>query len=205
MITTIEDQQKFIVPLNRDSEKLYYDQRMIVDAPVLSEPRAWSITKVNRIAANGLNNITLAQDRFDQFRDFIEVDESNNVVGMWANYYSSTVLPKEEEEKQDIYSTITYSGLKPEIKVNGSYKKFTANFFNSEGETDPEVGSWTFSVDGEDATELVSVLTTEDSSDVQPNQIKVKFVGDDTYIGKVLLVKYTASVASELEVAIVAL
>ncbi len=37
--TTTEDQYKFAVPLNRDTEKLYYNQRIIIDNKVLSEPR----------------------------------------------------------------------------------------------------------------------------------------------------------------------
>ena len=40
-IQSPEDQQKFIVPLNRDSETLFYSQRMIIDNNVLTEPRVF--------------------------------------------------------------------------------------------------------------------------------------------------------------------
>jgi hypothetical protein len=199
--TSVEDQQKFIVPMNRDSEKLYYDQRMIIDAPVLSEPRAWEISKVNRIAANGLVQVTLAQNKFNQNTDYIEVDEDGDVIGMWADYYSSAVTPT--DTTIDVTSNITFSGLKPEIKIRGGYKKFTVTFEDS----DFESGVWSFSINGEDATDLVQTLSNAESSDLEENQIKAKFLGYEEYVGKVLTVKYTSDsgVESSLDVSIVSL
>ena len=79
--TTPQDQQKFVVPLNRMTENIYYDQRMIIDAPVLTEPRTWIVSKVNRIAANGLVHVTLAQSKFNAHTDYIETDGDGNVYG----------------------------------------------------------------------------------------------------------------------------
>lgn len=190
-------QQKFILPLNRDTEPLFYNLRMIIDNKVLTEPRAWKITKVNRLTSNGLTHITLAQDFFDEHNDYIELDTNGNVIGMWADYFKQgQVLPtKKEEPPKNVYSSISYSGNKPEIKVNGSYKKFTVNIYD--GETDTNIpyvnGIWKFEIrNGGLITpapaDILTILTNQDSTDVADNQIKIKFDGDDSYIGKVLVI-----------------
>lgn len=199
--TTVEDQQKFIVPINRDTERLYYDQRMIIDAPVLTEPRTWEISKINRISANGLVHVTLAQNKFNQHTDFIEVNDEGNVIGMWADYYSSAVIPVDVESI--INCNISFSGIKPEIKVHGGYKKFTVNFCGKNFES----GKWNFYIDREDASGLVQTLSRSDSNELEENQIKVKFIGSDDYLGKVLTVKYTSDsgITSALDVSITSL
>ena len=189
-IQSPEDQQKFIVPLNRDSETLFYSQRMIIDNNVLTEPRAWKVTKVNRISPNGLNRLTLAQDRFDQHKDYIEKDSDGNVIAMWADYYQN-VEPKPEVFVPDNTNTrIEYSGKSPIIKVGGSYKILSVV---ASDESPVEIGTWSFSIDGNDATELVQVLNSNDSDAITENQIKIKFIGSYDYFGKILLVENTAS------------
>ena len=124
-ITSIEDQQKFTVPLNDITEHLWYNQRMIIDAKVSTEPRAWEISKINRISPNGLVEVTLAQDSFDQNHDYIERDSNGNIIGMWADYYRTIVKEEIVTDKEiNYYSSITYSGVKPQIKIGGTYKKF---------------------------------------------------------------------------------
>lgn len=175
------------MPLNRDSETLFYSQRMIIDNNVLTEPRAWKVTKVNRISPNGLNRLTLAQDRFDQHKDYIEKDSDGNVIAMWADYYQN-VEPKPEIFVPDNTNTrIEYSGKSPVIKVGGSYKTLSVV---SSDESPVEVGTWSFSIDGNDASELVQVATSDGSAE---NQIRIKFIGSYDYFGKILLVENTAS------------
>ena len=173
-ITQPEDQQKLILPLNRDSEHLYYNQRVIIDAPVLTEPRAWHISKINRIAYNGLLNLTFAQDLFDQHNDFIETDADGNVIGMWADYHRQPI-----KEVQQVSFEILYAGVRPQIKVGGSSKKLTVSF----SDDNTYDGSWSYTIDGVDAAALLQ-------SEVSGNTNKIKFIGDSTYIGKTLTVKY---------------
>ena len=45
--------------MNKDTETLFYNHRMIIDTKVDSEPRAWLISKVNRISPNGICRVTL--------------------------------------------------------------------------------------------------------------------------------------------------
>lgn len=189
--TIVQDQQKFVVPLNRDTEQLYYDLRMIIDAKVLTEPRTWKISKVNRISPNGLTRVTLAQDFFNPNDDYIEVDENGIVQGMWADYFKD--IPPEEHEvipqPTNLYSKITYSGNKnPEVKVGGSYKTYTVKFYNDEGEVDLKYGHWTFEINEKDVSELLNYSTPS------PDSIKVKLTqGCEEFIGEDLVISYISN------------
>ena len=202
-ITSPEDQQKFVVPLNRDTEKIYYDLRMIIDSGVITEPRTWEVTKVNRISPNGIARITLAQNKFNQHTDYIETDDLGNVVGMWAGYYDTPITPTDPiPEITDLTCNITYSGTSPQIKVGGSYKKLTATFYKNSTKIDPIIGTWKFLIDGEDASDVITIIETE----TEPYQIKVKAPTDPEYIGKILTVQYvTDKVTGSLNVDIIAL
>ena len=109
---------------------------------------------------------------------------------MWADYYSSdgTVPSDEMTPEEDIHSVIQYVG-KPNIKAGGSYKKFTVIFYDHETVIDHKIGQWTFTIDGEDASSLVQTDTT----DVEENQIRVRFIGSEDYMGKTLKVEYSSN------------
>lgn len=191
----------FILPLTRKTEHLYYNMRMIIDNKVLTEPRTWKITKVNRLDANGLTKITLAQDRFDSHKDYIELDDNGNVIGMWADYFTEGQLlpePYEDiEEPMELHSEVTYAGVAPELKVKGSYKKLTVKFYQNGEEMPFASSSWSFAIkDGDIVTPLPDyseylVVSTEGLTN---QQIKIKFIGDASNIGKVIIVTNTASV-----------
>lgn len=189
--------------MTRDTETLFYNIRMIVDSKVETEPRAWLISKVNRISPNGIVRVTLAQDNFDQHRDYIEKDENGNVIGMWANYWNDGIEPvplNPDTPSPSLTSVITCSG-KQQIKVGGSAKTFTLTYYDETGEVPHDPGLWEIFVDGKSAPELLEITTIEDGS-----KIKIKFLGDDSYIGKVLLIKNTyQDVVATLQIEITAL
>ncbi len=194
----MQDQQKIILPMNRDTENIYYNQRLIIDNNVITEPRTWEVSKVNRINSNGVVLITTAQTLFDPHRDFIEKDNDGNVIGMWASFFDSGYIPQDPPSDEEVLPTISYSGIKPELKVNGSYKKLTTS--------DGGGGTWSYAISGEDASSLVNVLTAAESSDVEDNQIKIKFTGSSIYIGETLVVTYTnESGATSIRLAIISL
>lgn len=202
-ITITEDQQKFAVPMTRDTETLFYNRRMIVDTKVSSEPRAWLVSKVNRITPNGICRVTLAQDTFDQHNDYVEKDENGNIVGMWANYFNNNVEPTPivPDEISGVTAKITCSG-KPQFRIGGSPKTFTVTYYDDENQeiTDHSVGSWALSIDGTTVPDAVVELTLID------NKVKVKFLGDDSYIGKILTIKnISEDVTASLDVEIIAL
>lgn len=193
--------------MTRETETLFYNIRMIIDAKVESEPRAWLISKVNRISPNGICRVTLTQDNFDQHNDYVEKDEDGNIVGMWANYFNSNVEPTPAIQDDDtsvfssVTSKITCSG-RPQIKIGGSAKTFTVRYYdyNDEEILDHVTGSWEFFIDGESLPNNLMNLSYQD------NKVKVKFLGDDSYIGKILTIKNTSEDAvSELQIEIIAL
>lgn len=166
---------------------------MIIDNKVLTEPRAWHITKVNRLEVDGLTRITLAQDRFDQHKDYIELDDKGNVIGMWADYFEEgQVEPTDAfEDKPNLYSVTSYSGIRPEIKVGGGYKTLTTEFYRDDEIIVPYACAWTFSLkDGEQVTPIDLNLLNVVS--LSGNKMKVKFLGDGSYIGKALIITSTA-------------
>ena len=196
-IESVEDQQKFIVPMNELTEHLFYNQRMIIDNKIDvksgNEPRAWKVSKVNRINSNGTLLVTLAQDKFNAHTDYIEYEndsDPSSIIGMWADYYSNDgVVPSDDKPpEEDIHSEIQYVG-KPNIKVGGSYKKFTVVFYDGDKVIDHKLGHWSFSIDGTDA----SLLVQTDNTDVEENQIRVRFIGSEDYMGKTLKVEYSSN------------
>lgn len=202
--TVVEDQYKFLLPLNRDTEKIYYNQRLILDAPVLTEPRAWKITKINRLAPYGIGLFTMAQDKYNQHTDYIEKDQNGNVIGMWADYWENNFEPTEQKQEiiNEVISKIVYSGNKPQIKIGGSYKKFTAVFMQKDKEISPQNGTWAFTMDGEDISNIFSILYVDSNF----NQVKIKAPNDNNYLGKTIKVSYVSSVGTtSIDVDIVAL
>lgn len=190
--------------MTRDTETLMYNIRMIIDTAVETEPRAWLVSKVNRISPNGICRITLAQDSYDQHNDYIEKDIDGNIIGMWANYYNNKVEPTPiipDSDTPSITSKITCSG-KSIIKIGGSAKTFTVTYYDEEGNELDNFGPgiWEFFVGTK------SVPSSDIDIVQNGNQIKVKFIGDDSYIGKILLIRNTASTyVSEYQIEIAAL
>ena len=182
---------------------------MIIDSPLFNsdaEPRAWLISKVNRISPNGIARITLAQDVFDQHNDYIERDSDGNIIGMWANYFNSNIEPAaiiadDNEYYIPVTSVITCSG-KSQFRIGGSSKTFTVNYYDDSGNeiVDYNIGEWSFTIDGETVSDELLNLAAEN------NKIKVKFLGDDSYIGKIITVTNTSgSVISSIDIEIIAL
>jgi len=201
-----ENQTKFILPYNDISKTIFYNQRMIVSVP-LPEPIVWRITKVEGLNSPGVIHYTLYQDIFNNHTDVVECDEDGEVVGMWADLLKEKNLPNinpilPEPELLGDYAEITFAGRDSHIKVNGSYKAVTVTYYNSkEILKDQTPGDWSYSIDGVDATDLVKVIEGNTA-----NTIKIKFLGDEEYLGKVLTVKNSRdNIVAELQLEIVAL
>lgn len=195
-IETVENQRKCVLPMNNISETLYYNQRIILSAPI-EEPICWNLSKVEQISPKGINHLTFTQDHYDQTKDAFEYEdgEISNVynpnkiiVGMYADYYSSTVIPTDGTTPiippTTVYGVITCS-TKAEIKVGGSYKKFNIKFYEEDTEINFKPGQWQFYV----GNELANVEWTK--SGLEENQIKVKTSED--YIGQNITVKYISN------------
>ncbi len=161
-----------------------------------AEPRAWRITKIDRTNPNGVANITLYQDAYDQHHDYIEYadkDDPSSIIGMYADFYRETTDPVSPDTPVDdgIRAEIQYSG-KGILNVGGSFKKFNVSFYDGESTIDFVPGIWKFTVNGEDVSTLLSVLTNAEDNSLPQNMMKCRFNGNEDYIGETLVVSYEA-------------
>ncbi len=204
-VTTVENQRKFILPYNDISKTIFYDQRMIISPP-LEIPITWRISKVEGVNPLGVIHYTLAQDVWNPHTDYIEYDEDGNWLGGYADYYNEDNLPidksSSDSQNQDAYAEITYAGTEPHIKVNGSYKKITITYYSTQSEDpDQTPGEWSYFIDDTDVSDLIKVLETDSL-----NSIKIKFLGDEEYLGRTLLVKNIRdNITAELQLFITSL
>ena len=187
--------------MTRETEKLFYNQRLIIDNRVLTEPRVWVITKPNRIANKGICGLTFAQDVFDPHKDFIEMDEDGNVIGMWADYFDNGLTPEDHVDYDGLTCELSVVGNK-RIKIDGGYKRLSVEFYKNGVPTEYKEGYWNYYVDGTDVSLLVEELT----DGLAKNERSIRFIGTDDYIGKILTVVFTAgSVSDDVELSITGL
>ena len=190
--------------MNDISATIFYNQRFIISAPI-PEPLAWRLTKVEDVSPKGVRRLTFAQDNFNQHSDYIEKDENGNIIGMWADYFKSNIepspIPIDDVPPSSTTSKITCSG-KPQFKIGGSAKTFTVTFYDDKGQviTDHDVGTWSWSIDG---TAIPNELF---DINLDGYKAKLKFLGDDSYIGKILTIQnISEDVTASLDVEIIAL
>ena len=203
-IQSVEDQQKIALPLSSITETLTYNHRLVIDSKLYnddSQPRAWLISKTKRISPNGIVVVTCAQDKFDQFNDYIERDEDGNIVGMWADYFKGN-LPQEDSSptppSSSTTSKITISGTSNQVKIGGS-KTFTVSFFEDDQPTEHDPGAWSFYFGEDNAEDYLSI------SYPAPDKVRIKIKNDDDLIGKILSIKNTSGeVVSSFNVEIIA-
>lgn len=202
-----EDQTKFALPLNRDTEHLYYNTYLVIDANVLTEPRVFQISKINRSNSKGIAVFTCTQELANQHTLKADYDEDGNVTAWWADWNDTEVPPfpaisDDASTPSSIKSVITCSG-KSIIKIGGSAKTFTLTYYDEEGNvSDYTPGYWALWIDNKRVpNSIVEYIETDD-----PHKLKIKFLGDDSYIGKILKIRNTSDdVVAELDVEIIAL
>ena len=194
--TSQENQDKVWLPLNPITEKIWYtmdsskNMRVLVSS-YTDNAIAWTISKVENAQPLGVQKLTLYQDFFDQHRDYIEKDSDGNIIGMWANYFDTSITPTDPSTPTPAPSSITarISASTSTIKVGGSYKNLTANLYNDSNEDitteyADATFTWTCSIDNEDWTDKVTWR-----AGTEFNQKKLKFPNDTSVIGKILSVK----------------
>lgn len=194
--TSQENQDKVWLPLNPITEKIWYTNESSKNMRVLvssftDNAIAWQISKVENAQPLGVQKLTLYQDFFDQHRDYIEKDSDGNIIGMWASYFDSEIVPTDPSTPTTPPSSITarISASTSTIKVGGSYKNLTVNLFNDSNEDitteyADATFTWACSIDNEDWSDKVTWKVG-----TEYNQKKVKFSNDTSVIGKILSVK----------------
>lgn len=186
--TTTENQALVWMPLNPETTTAYYNTRFIMSAKNIKQPIEWRVSKVETEIPTGINKLTLYQDEFKP--DKALYDEEH---GWWyANYYDSNIDTQPEPELEPItrdYCKLFYNN-NAEIKVNGGYKKITAVYYDEfdKETTGHNVGEWKFELQYKDAITDATTLVDVVSDPSNANVIKVKFLGDETYLGKQLII-----------------
>lgn len=202
-MNSLDNVDKAYLPLNTITENISYvdedsnNQRMIISAKT-KHPLVWKLTKLENTKPLGLLQLTFSQTSFDQNNDYIEKDDEGNIVGMWADYFTSST-PTDTDKPSYIPSTI-YGKITAStsiIKVGGSYKILTLKLYDSD---DNEVTdnysestfTWTCSITSGDETDDLSDKVTWLSGS-SFNQKKIKFPDSREYLGKVLDIKCTVN------------
>lgn len=196
VFTRTDNQNKIWLPLNKLTEKFWYTtdenttMRIVVSAPT-EHPLIWACTKIENIQPVGIQKLTIYQTVWSDNRDYIEKDENGKIVGMWASYFDSEIVPTDPDTPSPTPSSITVkiSASTSIIKVGGSYKTLTVNLYNDSNEDITTEYSdadfvWTCSIDNEDWTDKVTWR-----NGTEFNQMKVKFPNDSSVIGKILTIK----------------
>ena len=188
-VTSVENQTKAALPLNRISEDIFYDKRMILEPlGIETEPVVWKISKVERASSNGILMLTFAQDLYDEHKDYIEKDSFGKIIGKWADYYTDgiTPIPSEEPIKITKYVKMSYKGIQNfQLKVGGSARTFLIQYYDEQDSPIPyESGNWSVTINGKNADKLISITPVKDG------EVKVKVIGDDSLIGKECIITF---------------
>lgn len=198
---SLDDVNGGYLPLNTITQHLGYlnslgqTQRICCSAKV-ENPLTYKISKVNNTKPIGIIKLTLDQDNFNQFTDYVEKDLNGNIVGMWADYYLGNVPPKDNHktELEDIpHCTISSSNQK--LRVGGSYKTLKATMSRNGKDLSDKYSinkeNWSVFVDDKDITSssLITLLEQQD------NTIKIKFANNRSYINKIITVRCTVDKA----------
>ena len=188
------------MPLNKFTEKFWYNDdtsktmRLVISAPT-EHPIVWSVTKIENTKPFGLQKLTIYQNFWNEHTDYIERDSDGNIIGMYANYFDSEVLPEDTTSlvQDEPYHSSKIVASSDIIKVGGGYKLLTAKLFDDNSEDISERYSnstfaWSCSIDGENVTNKVTWYE-------QPvfNQIKIKFPNEKSYLGKILKIQCVIS------------
>ena len=186
--TSQENQDKFWLPLNSISERIWYtndnskNMRVLVSA-VTEHPLAWTISKVENSKPFGIQKLTLYQDDFDQNRDYVNLETKE----MYADYYDFSTIP--DNNDNHIINKFIISASSSSIRVGGSYKKLSFKIYDSDNK-DITISylesniEWKCFVDDIELTNDVEWKTSNNF-----NEIKIKFPKKLEYLGKLLTVR----------------
>lgn len=163
--TSPENEIAFWVPTTDDVKTIDYDMRFMITDNDL-HPLVYTVTKREDTVPFGVTKITLGQSDLDNERDNVEL--------RLCDYYKSKIIPVTPTVPSAGYSTITYSGVTKTLKAGGSYKTFTANFYDSNKALITLTPTWDYS----------SFNNTYFTVSVSDNQIRIKALpGSEGQVG----------------------
>ena len=119
---------------------------------------------------------------------------------------SGTLMVLVEDDKNDDVivdvntCTVTCSGTSAVLKVNGGYKTLTAKVYDSNNNdvtNDYNLFDWSFYIDDESINDKIYIVKNE-----VHNIVRVKFIGDESYMGKIIEAKCLCAGSNNVEGAI---
>lgn len=141
LTTSVENQKKLWLPTNSDTQLITYNEHITVSVNPLRRT-AWEVTKYIDTEPAGLIKLTLAQQPEYSSRDNMSwvnttTDElSDTDLGNAYDFFQPRTNDKVQHTPADEQiadnSIISFSGVKPNLKCGGSYKTYTANFYQNE-------------------------------------------------------------------------
>lgn len=152
LTTSVENQKKLWLPTNIDTQTIIYNEHITISNNPLRRT-SWEVTKVVDTEPSGLTKITLAQQlEYGQRDDLCWVNTTSNQLSdseHGINYDFFQLRTNDQMQHlaaNDVTnkSYISFSGVKSNLKCGGSYKTFTANFYNN-GQIVEYTPYWTLS------------------------------------------------------------
>lgn len=172
---------------NAETQTIGHDQKFLISDAGRMPPLCYSVATISDSMPVGITKFVMSQSTFDQIHD--------NADLMLANYYDNSVEPVETDIEQELSgtATISYSGVKPTIKVGGSCKAFTP-VFSAEGTT---VSQWLVSDENGDISGNTDYTIERDGE-----LLKIKVGLNYNLIGTVLIVQCVGSDGSTAELSV---
>lgn len=171
--------------MNDITEKIHYisddnkyNQRFIVDI-VCEHPDVWQLSKITRRSPFGTCKLGLYKHEFLPHSDYVNIETKE----MYANYYSSAIEAEFKTEDVEADVVCKLEAASQQLKVGGSYKTIKISMLDSEGNDVSENYYnyvWKYYIDSEEVSPDLFKTITDNST------MKIKFLGDKSYLGKLL-------------------
>lgn len=191
--THTDNQDKIWLPMNSITEKFWYtsedskNMRVVVSA-LTEHPTVWTVTKVENSMPFGIQKLTIYTAFWNEHTDYVNLETGE----MYANYFDSEIAPTDPSTptpspETKVSAIITSSASS--IKVGGSYKTITINFYNESNEditNDFENAQfeWHFNIEGSEYSDIIR-------NDISFNKLKIKLPDDIDLTGSILTITCT--------------
>ena len=188
IMTRYEEQGKFYLPWTPISSELKHDTRLCISM-LQKEPYVYQITKVKNTHPKGIIAFTVKQDRFEPEHDYVSLNpESDDYGDMYADYYSSTIVPNEDVE--DIESDgrrLSIEAASYNVKLGASkvlnVKVYDLNNNDVTNEYSDYECIWNVEMDNlEDINYLIVVDDDYSLKEENKFKYKFKFNGNERYL-----------------------
>lgn len=196
-LTVLDNQDKFWLPWNIISSEIKHDMRFFISM-IQDEPYVYQISKVQNANPKGIIECTVVQDRFDSNKDFVDNNPESLTYGeMYADYYSSTIIPEEVPLDKEITKDILSIEAKTYgVRINGGSKVVYAKVTDYNGNDvtkkyDSNDLIWNCELKNceHDINTLISIDKNYSSKEENKYKLKFKFLGDEQYLNKIITVK----------------